>query len=150
MTGDGKMSHINTRRLVTCFPRLKKSTFRVCSPETPEYNCIGWAIGRSDLVVWPIGMSWPPTCPCEETVDAFKDAFRILGYEPCSDGRHERGFNKIALYAHGNKPKHAARQISDGKWTSKVGRSFDIEHNLEDLEGEHYGKVVMFFHRPAD
>jgi hypothetical protein len=78
------------------------------------------------------------------------DAFRFLGYEPCRDGRYEQGFDKIALYAHGNKPKHAARQIADGKWTSKIGTSVDIEHKLKDLEGEHYGKVIMFFLRPSD
>ena len=128
---------------------MKKSKFSICSPETIEYNCIGWAVGRSDLFVWPIGMSWPSSCPREETIYAFESAFRILGYESCEDRKYEQGFDKIALYAQGNRPTHAARQLAEGKWTSKVGTSFDIEHNLKDLEGKRYGKVVMFFRRPT-
>ena len=143
------MNFIGIHKLIKCFPRLEKSKFRIRSPETIEYNCIGWAIGRSDLFVWPIGMFWPLTCPREETIDAFKSAFQVFGYESCKNGKFEKGFEKIALYAEGNKPKHAARQLADGKWTSKVGNSFDIEHSLKDLEGKLYGRVVMFFCRPT-
>jgi hypothetical protein len=36
-----------------------------------------------------------------------------------------------------------ARQLSNGKWTSKLGQDEDIEHeNLEGLVGEIYGSVV--------
>ncbi len=149
MTGDRRMARSDTRELFKAFPRLRNSTFRECSPKTPVYNCIGWAVGRSDLFIWPKGMFWPPLCPHEETVDAFRTAFRILGYEPCGDGQYEEGFEKIALYAQEGKPKHAARQLANGRWTSKLGQDVDIEHNLLDLEGPKYGQVVMFFRRPA-
>ena len=142
-------SHSNTRKLFISFPRLRNSTYRVCSPETPEYNCIGWAVGRSDLFIWPKGMFWPPLCPHEETIEAFSAAFRTFGFEHCEEGHYEQGFEKIALYAQEGKPKHAARQLANGQWTSKLGQNIDIEHNLLDLEGSQYGRVVMFFSRPA-
>jgi hypothetical protein len=87
-------------------------------------------------------------CPREETIAAFKKAFSAFGYEVCEHGKYEEGFRKIAVYAKGDKPKHAARQLESGQWTSKLGRSFDIEHSLEALEGTHYGRVVLYFRCP--
>ena len=144
------MARSNNSELFKSFPRLRNSRFHVCSPETPEYNCIAWAIGRSDLLMWPNKQSsWPPLCPYEETIEAFRTAFRTLGYEPCDDEQYEQGFEKIALYAKEGKPKHAARQLANGQWTSKLGQNVDIEHNLSDIEGPKYGQVVMFFRRPT-
>ena len=28
-----------------------------------------------------------------------------------------------------------ARQLPSGRWTSKMGKNIDIEHNLEDIDG---------------
>jgi len=38
-------------------------------------------------------------------------------------------FEKIAIYAAGGVPTHAAKQTSDGRWKSKLGGWEDIEHN---------------------
>lgn len=131
------------------FPLLKKSKFQIVSPESVEYNCLAWAAGRSDLFCWPDNNSfWPPTCPCEETIVAFIGFFATLGYESCKDRKPEKDVDKIALYAKGNKPKHVARQLQNGKWTSKLGRSIDIEHDLRDLEDGDYGNVVLYLCRP--
>jgi hypothetical protein len=46
-------------------------------------------------------------------------------------------------------PKHAARQLASGRWTSKIGVLEDIEHDLRDLEGDEYGKVVVVIKRPV-
>ena len=134
------------------FPNLRDSKYHITSPQDPSYNCIAWAIGRSDLFVWPDKynqMFWPLLCPREETINAFTNAFRFFGYVPCDDKQQEDGFEKIALYARENIPKHAARQLKNGRWTSKLGPNIDIEHNLLDLEGPEYGCVVMFFRRPT-
>jgi hypothetical protein len=48
----------------------------------------------------------------------------------------------------GGSPTHAARMVRDGRWISKLGASEDIEHNLSDLEGECYGRVVVCLERP--
>ena len=131
------------------FPRLKRSNYRICSPESNQYNCISWAAGMTDVFCWPNNLSfWPLTCPCEDTEDAFVKFFAMLGYKPCESENQEKGVEKIALYIQGNRVKHAARQLNNGKWTSKLGSSFDIEHELKDLEGDKYGEVVLYLRRP--
>ena len=47
-----------------------------------------------------------------------------------------------------SEPKHAARQLPSGRWTSKLGFLEDIEHALHDLEGTEYGAVVLVMKRP--
>lgn len=133
------------------FPQLNRST-KPTSPATPTYNCIAWALGIDNRWWWPQNPDgyWPLTCPCEETIPAFQEMFKIFGYDPCKDGRLESGYEKVALYAKGNKPTptHAARQLKNGHWTSKCGPNVDIEHTLRELEGEKYGQVIMYFRRP--
>jgi hypothetical protein len=46
-------------------------------------------------------------------------------------------------------PKHAARQLPDGRWTSTLGPGEDLEHALHDLKGMVYGSVVLVLKRPA-
>ena len=46
-------------------------------------------------------------------------------------------------------PLHAARQLPNGRWTSKLGELEDIEHVLHDLEGAAYGSVVLVMKRPV-
>lgn len=79
---------------------------------------------------------------------AFQEAFQSLGFGVCQKEDLESGFEKIALFADDNVPEHAARQLPNGRWTSKLGELEDIEHGLHDLEGVEYGKVVMLMKRP--
>jgi hypothetical protein len=81
-------------------------------------------------------------------LDAFVRAFVSLGFEPCSTGELEAGFEKVAIYAREGKPTHAARQIADGRWTSKLGKEVDITHTLVGIEGPAYGQVVAYLRRP--
>lgn len=130
------------------FPRLDKST-RPASPPTKIYNCIAWALGVTDRWWWPgrLDAYWLPGCPEQPSIPAFKALFAIFRYKPCADGRLESGYEKLALYAKGNEPTHAARQLRNGRWTSKCGANVDIEHKVKDLEGPKYGKVIMYFRR---
>jgi hypothetical protein len=46
-------------------------------------------------------------------------------------------------------PKHAARSLPNGAWTSKLGDDEDIEHStLAVLEGREYGRAKVFLKRP--
>ena len=92
---------------------------------------------------------WPFGVAREETLPAFIAAFQTLSYESCETETPESGFEKIALFAdHRSIPKHAARQLPNGLWTSKLGISEDIEHELHALEGDLYGTVVLVMKRP--
>ena len=72
----------------------------------------------------------------------------IHGYSvSCDDGGLEPGHEKVALYVLDGKPTHAARQLPDGAWTSKLGRQIDIAHTVCALEGPAYGQIAVFLKR---
>ena len=80
---------------------------------------------------------------------SFFAAFATLGYVACEDASLEAGFEKVAIYLSDGVPTHAARQLQDGAWTSKLGQGFDIRHTLEAIEGPAYGVVSLFLARPV-
>lgn len=133
-------------------PRLTAENYRVTSPSTPSYNCIAWAVGVDDVWWWPSPTRfWPETAPREETVSAFLAAFASARYAVCADGEWEPGIEKIALYVANDRPTHAARQSSNGKWTSKLGQEVDIEHDTpETVGGGIYGEATVFVSRRAE
>jgi hypothetical protein len=135
------------------FPRLRFSAYKVTSPSDPGYNCIGWAAG--DTSMWwepdPMGVYfWPKSVPRRLTMDAFKQVFSALGYKPCEATYPEAGHEKVAIFADPTgTPTHAARQLSDGSWTSKMGKLEDIEHvRLEAVSGSRYGHPAIILRRP--
>jgi len=86
-------------------------------------------------------------------MDAFIRAYGTLGYVACTDGELEDGFQKIAIYAEfiGGipTPTHAAIQLDDGRWASKIGDFEDIEHlTVEDLTCPSYGSPALYMRRP--
>jgi hypothetical protein len=135
------------------FPNLIPGEYTYTSPPTIDYNCIAWAAGDTEAWWWPdpfYQYFWPAGIPREETINAFIRAFESLGYLHCEDGNHENGFEKIAIYAKPDgRPTHAARQIAEQMWTSKIGKLEDIEHRINSLSGPTYGTPVVFMKRPA-
>ena len=130
------------------FPGLKNTDYAIISPRTPKYNCIAWAVGDTTRFWWPRDEAyWPPTVPKEATIDALVQAFETLGYAHCNTADKENGIEKVAIYAKGQEPKHAARQLKSGMWTSKLGNEEDIVHTLDGLAGEMYGDVVRLLMR---
>jgi hypothetical protein len=138
--------------LADLFPGLRGQPYQLASPRDRRYNCIAFAAGDSRSWWWPDLAeedSWPAGIAREETVEAFRDAFATLGYAVCDDDRLEAGYEKVALFARAGVPKHAARQLPSGRWTSKLGAMEDIEHALYDLTGLVYGSVVLVMRRPV-
>jgi hypothetical protein len=137
------------------FPDLNQENCTETSPESRRYNCIAWAANNDGRWWWPDAFNvgyWPSNAPREETLEAFVRAFESLGYFQCADGSLEPGFEKIALYAKGAGekliPTHAARQLPNGRWTSKLGNCEDIEHStVEALLGPSYGSPVCYLKR---
>jgi hypothetical protein len=132
-------------RIEQVFPGLSGSGYQLTSPEDDHYNCIAWAAGDTGHWWWPDepdrpdSAHWPVGVPRVETLDAFREAFVTPGYTVCEDEQPEPGYEKIALFARFGAPKHAARQLPTGRWTSKLGPMQDIEHALHDLSGQLYG-----------
>ena len=134
--------------LIGDFPALTDSNFGLTSPRDRTYNCIAWAADDNTRWWWPghpYGY-WPDPSARNELA-SFQAAFENLGFAICSDGTFVEGMDKVAIYAIGNEPKHAARQMIDGRWTSKLGQSWDIWHELEALNGPSYGAPVLFLSR---
>jgi len=133
----------------------------ICASDSTEfsdikYNCIAWAVGKNDEFWWPRklgGYFWPEGLLSEplnrETVENFIKAFESEGFQKCDGPEFEEGFEKIALYVnHLEIPKHAARSLPNGNWTSKMGDGEDITHGtLEAIEGRGCGKAKYFLKR---
>lgn len=132
------------------FPGLRNTEYRITSPINDSYNCIAWAAQDTARFWWPVDGYWPSDVPRELSLTAFRKAYARLGFEPCRSCEPEPQVEKIALFYNRNgAPTHAARQLSSGRWTSKLGRSVDIEHELNALEGDVYGRVAEFLKRPV-
>jgi hypothetical protein len=130
------------------FPRLTATNHRVTSPATSDYNCIAWAAQDTGRW-WQPGVYWPCSAlPTDFGIEILVEAFGSLGYEPCAVADFETGVEKVALYGSSLFYTHAARQLPNGKWTSKLGRDVDIEHDTpDDVAGGLYGEVIQFLQR---
>ena len=131
------------------FPRLNPHNHQLSSEPTTEYNCIAWS-ARDTTRWWQPGEYWPVDILADDFgIGVLIQAFQALGYETCVDDRLESGYEKVALYGAFHYYTHASRQLPSGKWTSKLGKAEDIEHDTpDDLAGGIYGSVVEFMKRP--
>ncbi len=124
------------------FPNIGAYGYTVTSNPSDDYNCIAWAVG--DTTSWWSHLSgyyWPiaERSPLVENLVAM---FVEMGYGTCENASLEDGFDKVTIFQKAGLWKHAARQLPNGKWTSKLGLNEDIEHaSPDDLSGELYGTV---------
>jgi hypothetical protein len=135
--------------IASAFPHLSSDGYKITSKETHVYNCIAWAAGI-DTAWWDTaqGYTWPQGAPRDNTIKALITAYECIGFEICEGEMIEAGYDKIAVYGDADGWTHAARQLPSGKWTSKLGRSEDIEHATpQGLVGSAYGSVVSIMRR---
>ncbi|MBP5503473.1 MAG: hypothetical protein J6Y24_11860 [Bacteroidales bacterium] len=158
-----------TRILVDYFPSLANDpNFKITSPWTYDYNCIAWALGIDGKRLWPYvededgniippdeyedgddDIYWPNNVARDKKLETFVHCFQSFGYTRCHDSSLESGFTKIAIYTLDKEVTHAARQLDNGLWTSKLGPLNDIQHSTpESIEGNFYGKVAVYMKRP--
>jgi len=141
-----KATHLELR-----YPNLALTEYTVTSPKSQEYNCFAWAAGDQERWWQPTPEDqfyWVQGVPMEETLSAYIQAYQTLGFMTCDSAELEAEFEKIALYVDdGGILVHAAKQLSTGKWSSKLGWLEDIEHELEGLTGERYGNVGQILRR---
>ncbi len=150
LPGRNGIVNIGVDEILSAFPALNPEKLAITSPATPLYNCIAWAGGDTYRKWWPdvtrIGY-WPKGVPRIETITAFQMAFETLGFVLCASDRLEDGQEKIAFFHKDKIPTHAARQLPNGLWTSKLGESFDVAHDLHGLEGAQYGRLALIMQR---
>lgn len=82
-------------------------------------------------------------------MEAFEAWFVYDGWEETTDVKFEHDTDKIALFALNGVPTHASRLISDGIWTSKLGRNIDLWHYTNDLDGPTYGSIHKIYRKAA-
>jgi hypothetical protein len=142
--------------LIQKFPNLQNESFKPVSEDSDEYNCIAWAADVVDDRWWPdpdpANAFWPIAWRDPNDKDCFIGAFKSYGnYEPCDkDFSLEAGYEKVVLYVDSNDdPKHMARQLANGKWTSKCGvYGWDIIHEtVKGVEGQEYGQAILALRR---
>lgn len=131
------------------------SKYTVTSCADGRYNCVAWAAGditnKWDSTLEGAGYYWPPGIGRDDSPDEWAEIFERHGYHLTENKAHEPGIEKVAIYAAHDGPDgalHVARQLQDGKWTSKLGNGSDIEHaDLECLEGDYFGTVMRVLAR---
>lgn len=146
------------KEIISIFPNVANDPlFKITSPRDYEYNCIAWSLKRNDVWVWPAlsdeseGFVWFDGINNSEQVDDFVKAYEKHGFQLCNDSLPEPGYTKIALYIDANGTvTHAARQLPNGLWTSKLGWWQDIQHSEpQTLEGDFYGRVFCYMKAPC-
>jgi hypothetical protein len=130
-----------TKELRKDFPNMNYWNSKQTSELNKCYNCVAWVSEINNDWIWPDIVN--------KTV--FINLFKSYGYKEIQNGNIslEPYKQKIAIYVDSfNKPSHVARQLRNGKWTSKIGRNIDIEHdNLEVLEGPLYGRINIMMEK---
>ena len=134
------------------FPNLSISGYEITGDASDEYNCIAWALGVT--APWwghqDPGDYWPPTLPRNQEIGTLMQLFASEGFSLCDDDAPEPGYQKIALYAFVGQFAHVARQLEDGRWTSKLGNREVITHPLlSSLAESFYGNVHCIMRRPS-
>lgn len=129
------------------FPNLTPTNHTEDSPMTVAYNCHAWAVGYDDRWFSHDGNWWPDSVPRGKTLRHYRTAYESIGFRVCQGWDYEEGFDKIAIYELRGEVKHTARLLSDGKWTSKMGKAQDITHSVDALDGPFYGQITLFMRR---
>ena len=138
---------MSRKEIENIFPHLKKEGYTITSKETLDYNCIAWA-ADDDKWWWDPNYYWLPQIPREYTIEAYKKLFESLGYKECSSYEYEDLFEKVVIFSDRDGiPTHAARQLNDNIWTSKLGQLEDIEHTLHGLDNSDYGSIAVIMKR---
>ena len=139
-------------RLANTFPNLASEGFAVVDQPSRRYNCIAYAAGDTNNWWWPDGTSyWPEWATQTDRMESLQEAFAGQGYERCDDGSTESGYQKVALYDLSGEMRHAALQMPNGSWRSKMGQGPVIEHlSPGSLSGGDYGNPTVFMRRATD
>ncbi len=147
---------------------MRRSDFELSSGREPECSCLSYVVGdkerhwwppgplatrRSDLLI-PLGPPnvWPVDLPPDLSLPNVRALLSRLGFDDCKDPRtiDPRSSLVVAIFLDdGGAPAHFAQQLANGKWLSKLGDGFDIEHRTtHSVEGGANGTLAHHMCRP--
>ena len=133
------------------FPNLRSEGFTVIDPPSELYNCIAYAAG--DTSQWwdhTPRRYWPSYATRSERIESLIEVFAGLGFDQCHDSQAEEGYQKVVLYEEQGVWTHAALQMPNGQWRSKMGQGPAIEHRSpQSLSGGMYGEPTVVMRRAA-
>ncbi len=135
------------------FPESVQKPFIKTSEVTPSYNCIAWAAGDSSNWYEPDPMGlyyWPPNVPRQYSIVAYIQVYESIGYIKCDNENLEEGYEKVAVFGKKHIPTHAAKQLSSGLWSSKLGKDIDVSHTIDGIENGLYGNIVQYLKRKKE
>lgn len=157
---DKSTEELIKKRIIGIFPKLATDkNFKLTSPINPNYNCLAWACHYNDRWMQPPSITpppldsvvyWPEDAKQGMEIECLIDAFRTKGYELCDSWEYEDKYQKVALYVKKDSKTwtHAARELQNGFWTSKLGQGYDIQHGTPfTIEGDSYGEVYCIMKR---
>jgi hypothetical protein len=127
--------------------------YRDTSEETIIYNRLSWALGitwtRYDPEPKCTRYFWFPGLPRKWDEPTIRLLFENHDYSLAENSEFELGYEKVVFYSDDKAiPQHFARQLPNGKWTSKIGDLNDIEHDtLECLVSPLYGRLGLVLKR---
>ncbi len=124
-----KMTGAEKERFKDYFPDLDLERAIVSGGPTSKYNCISWTVGVTTSWIWP-----------GNDIKDFDRFYESHGYTRSSNG-------PIAIWGHGlSKITHGCISGPDHgpRWESKCGSDLRIQHGLNELVGDSYGRVVQF------
>ena len=154
----GRYTDGDRRALIGMCPCLGSEGSKLDLRSDPNslYNCIGYAMGMTDVCValrHPQGLFWcwwPPTVPRTLNPQSLVAAFEYLGFEVCADGKVEADYDKVALYEKNGEWQHAAIIEEDDLYHSKMGVWWDVVHRGGDLfHDDAYGDIYAYMKRPV-
>ncbi|WP_158080810.1 hypothetical protein [Pelomonas sp. KK5] len=147
-----KESFTLRKKINEWFPDGTKNlaSLSITSPIDWKYNCVAWAVGLNNTWLEPSPAGSWPVAHAGSSIDAYAVMFNHYGFVDAADGKKEKGLEKIVIYGDsaGNF-LHVARQLENGKWTSKLGGESDITHATpQTLAGKIYGTPLKYMARP--
>jgi hypothetical protein len=92
---------------------------------------------------------WPDNITRSYELESSIRAYGTEEFRNCANGALVEGVEKIAFYLNPyGFVEHVARQLPDGRWTSKIGDHEDITHaSIDALSGDEYGQARHFMER---
>lgn len=117
--------------------------------ESMEYNCISHTLNINNDISWPFDNNnyWPVSR--DLTKESFDKFYEFHGFEKMNllDFSYDSKYIKVALYTNKGIPTHAAIQVDEFFWESKIGELGIIKHDLFEIEDNVYGEVAQIYRK---